>query len=128
MIKWLWTANASVLGLALLILVIGLATLVGGGPGEQFQDKNSSDSVASDDLASGNKKTESPLVAMARKYSARLDPPKPVVKKPIVKKPVVKKPKPKPKPKTLSKEEIAKRKKKLDASFTRRTAKFFGFR
>ena len=38
------------------------------------------------------------------------------------------KPKPEPKPKTLTKEEIAKRKKKLESSFTRRTAKFFGFR
>lgn len=91
MIKWLWTANASVFGLALLILVIGLATLVGGSLDEQFQDKNSSDSVASDELGSGKGGAESPLVAMARKYSARLDPPKPVVKKPIVKKPVVKK-------------------------------------
>jgi hypothetical protein len=103
-IKWLWTANGSVFILALLILMIGLITLADTDPAEQFQTDGGFNLVIGDDSSSSADKSESPLVAMARKYSVRFNPPKPpVVKKPPKKKPpkphVVKKPPKKEPPK-----------------------------
>ena len=96
MIKRLWIANGIILGLALLVLIIGLVSLAGSNPLADNSQVNNGlqDPAGNDLLAAGSDGKDSELVAMARKYSIRFNPPKPppVVKKPIKKPPIVKKP------------------------------------
>lgn len=99
-LKWLWIANGSILAGALLVLIIGLLSLLGSNPiadGSQVIS-GSQDTDNIDQSSDGISKTESPLVAMVRKYSTRFNPPKPKPKpKPKLS------PKPKPTPKVAPK-------------------------
>ena len=104
MIKWLWTANGIILGIAVIILMVGLMTLIGSNPLTDRSGLLDGALEADDTQSNGNGLSESALVAMAKKYSTRFDPPKPKPKPKVDIKPKPKpkvdiKPKPEPKPK-----------------------------
>ncbi|MBN2377853.1 MAG: hypothetical protein JXD22_15760 [Sedimentisphaerales bacterium] len=80
MTKWLWYANAAIVFIAILVLIIGFSQL--GDPAEKTKsDKNSTgrpdktNSSDSSDL-SINTNLDSPLMAATRRYSKRWEPPR----------------------------------------------------
>ena len=79
--KWLWYINGSVTLLAVVVLVAGLGTLQGGEPqaGENQGKALATDPGKKDGDADSEayQRADSPLVAMARQYSLRLNPPPP---------------------------------------------------
>lgn len=100
-VRMLWYANATAIGLAVLVLLVGLVQL-GGGSTEPGEGVGGSAGVASGgpgDKAAGSGQgvqSDSALVAMARRYSQRLAaPPAP---KPIPKAAAAKPAPPEPKP------------------------------
>jgi type II secretory pathway component PulC len=105
LIRWLWRLNIVIITITCIILLLGLTLYFLNRPasvkgGQQPDDAQTDDKKQ---LADGDKKLDSPIVAMARQYSKHLEDggkPKPPTKQPgpIAKAPPTEPPKPAPAP------------------------------
>ena len=89
MTRWLWYISAGVSAAAVLVLVIGLATLAGDAKADQQADAaNKVEDARKGEDAREENKGESPLVAAARGYLNRSNPPPVTAAPPVVPQPV----------------------------------------
>ena len=98
MTSYVWYANAAVVLLALLVLVLGLTMLPGDAGGAKAATPWGTGAETEDDAGSNvaadpNQMVDSPLIAVVKRYSKRIAPPPPTPKREPVK---PKPPKPEP--------------------------------